>query len=88
MALIKRLSQEICPRVLIEDFPQSEFQAKFFIKNCVSPSRVFALECSKDLCQERMINLAQSDPSYQASSILSKRIRQYNENAKKLMPYL
>ena len=24
MALIKRLSQEICPRILLEDFPQSE----------------------------------------------------------------
>jgi len=56
MALIKKLSQETCPRVLLEDFPQSEFQAKFFIKNCVAPSVVFALECSKDICQERMIS--------------------------------
>lgn len=87
-ALIKELSQELSPRVLLEDFPQSEFQAKFFIKNCVEPSRVFSLECSKDLCQERMICKAQEDSSYQASAILSKRIRQYNENAKKLMPYL
>ena len=31
---------------------------------------------------------AQQDSSYQASAILSKRIRYYNENAKKLMPYL
>ena len=75
MALIKQLSQEISPRVLLEDFPQSEFQAKFFIKNCVAPSRVFSLECSKDLCQERMISLSQSDEAYQASAILSKRIR-------------
>ena len=28
-ALIKDLSREISPRVLLEDFPQSEFQAKF-----------------------------------------------------------
>jgi adenylate kinase family enzyme len=35
-----------------------------------------------------MINLEQSDSSYQASAILSKRIRHYNENAKKLFPYL
>ena len=49
-ALIACLSHEIVPRILLEDFPQSEFQAKFFIKNCVVPSRVFALECSKDLC--------------------------------------
>ena len=88
VALIKALSQEISPRILLEDFPQSEFQAKFFIKNCVAPSRVFSLECSKDLCQERMIMLSQTDESYQASAILSKRIRQYNENAKRLMPYL
>ena len=88
VALIKCLSQEKVPRILLEDFPQSEFQAKFFMKNCVAPSRVFSLECSKDQCQERMISLAQSDSSYQASAILSKRIRQYNENAKKLMPYL
>lgn len=45
IALIKHLSKEVSPRVLIEDFPQSEFQAKFFIKNCVQPSRVFALQC-------------------------------------------
>ena len=87
-ALIKQLSQEICPRILLEDFPQSEFQGKFFIKNCVPPSRVFSLECSKDTCQERMIGLAQRDASYQASAILSKRIRSYNESAKKLLPYL
>ncbi len=35
-----------------------------------------------------MIKLSQTDSSYQASAILSKRIRQYNENAKKLFPYL
>ena len=56
IALIKQLADETCPRVLLEDFPQSEFQAKFFIKNCVPPSIVFALECSKDVCQERMIS--------------------------------
>ena len=58
MALIKRLSLEICPRILLEDFPQSETQANFFTKNCTAPSRVFSLECSKDLCQERMIQLS------------------------------
>ena len=64
MALIAMLAMEASPRVLLEDFPQSEFQAKFFVKNCVPPSRVFALECSKDLCQERMTALAQTDSSY------------------------
>ena len=87
-ALIKQLSGEISPRVLLEDFPQSEFQAKFFIKNCVTPSRVFSLQCSKDICQERMTQKAQGDAGYQSSSILSKKIRLYNENFKKLEPYL
>ena len=49
-ALIKKLSHETCPRILLEDFPQSDFQAKFFVLNCVQPSRVFLLECSKDIC--------------------------------------
>ena len=35
-----------------------------------------------------MIGLAEGDKSYQASSIMSKRTRQYNENIKKLLPYL
>ena len=74
VALIKRLSQEICPRILLEDFPQSEMQANFFTKNCTAPSRVFSLECSKDTCQERMISLSQSSGAYQASSILSKKV--------------
>ena len=54
----------------------------------MAPSRVFSLECSKDTCQERMISLSQDSGAYQASSILSKKIRMYNENAKTLLPYL
>lgn len=87
-ALIASLSKEVMPRVLLEDFPQTEFQAKFFNKNCTPPSRVFALECSKDVCQERMTIMAQTDNSYQPSAILSKRIKQYNENSQRLVPYL
>jgi adenylate kinase family enzyme len=49
-ALIKRLSEEVCPRVLIENFPKNDFQAKFFMKNGRAPSQVFALKCSKDVC--------------------------------------
>ena len=56
-ALIHHLSMEISPRILIEDFPQTEFQAKYFMRNCCSPKNVFLLQCSKDVCQERMINL-------------------------------
>lgn len=88
MALIRRLAGEICPRVLLEDFPTSEFQAKFFVKNCVAPSHIFHLSCGKDECQERMINLGQGEDGYLASSILSKRIREFNENQKRLLPYL
>lgn len=50
MALIKQLVNETVPRVLIEDFPYNEFQAKFFIKNCLAPSEVFYISCGKDSC--------------------------------------
>ena len=35
-----------------------------------------------------MIGMSQCDPKYEASTILSKRIRIYNENSAKLNPYL
>ena len=38
LALVKRLVNETAPRVLIEDFPRNEVQARLFIKNCVAPS--------------------------------------------------
>lgn len=50
VALISTLSKMSAARVLLEDFPKTEFQAKFFIKNAVAPSRVFILQCSKDIC--------------------------------------
>jgi adenylate kinase family enzyme len=55
LALIQQLSLEISPRVIITDFPQTAYQAKFFVKNGVHPHRVFVLNCSKDYCQERML---------------------------------
>jgi len=88
MALIKTLADEVSPRILIEDFPQTEFQAKFFIKNCVSSSRSFVLNCSKDVCQERMLSVSSNSDCYKPSSILSKKIRCYNERCSKLLPYL
>jgi len=87
-ALIKQLSLEICPRVLIEDFPQTEFQAKFFNKNCVEPLEVFVMNCSKDICQERMFAMGETHPSYIPSSILAKKVQIYNERAKSLIPFL
>lgn len=35
-----------------------------------------------------MIQLGAGADSYEASTILAKKIREYNENCKKLMPYL
>ena len=48
-ALIQNLANEIAPRVVLEDFPRTLYQAKFFIKNAKDPKNVFVLSCSKDL---------------------------------------
>lgn len=50
MALIDKLSKEVKPRVILENFPQNVYQAKFFLRNCKNPSNVFSLECSKEVC--------------------------------------
>jgi hypothetical protein len=73
---------------LIENFPQSELQAKFFIKNAVEPSKVFVLNCSKDICQERMFSIGQNSPNYVPSSILAKKIQNYYTAQKTLLPFL
>jgi adenylate kinase family enzyme len=88
MALIKKLSTELKPRVILENFPQNEFQAKFFIRNCKQPSNVFSLDCSKDVCQERMIEIGESSPKYVSSAILSQKIKAYYQTAKDLLPYV
>jgi adenylate kinase family enzyme len=87
-ALIKELLDEVSPRILIENFPQNVVQAKCFIKNCTTPSRVFYCKCSKDSCQERMINLGKNHPLYVPSAILSKRIKQFHDQSPTLIPYL
>jgi len=74
MALIKHLIDTIHTRVLLEDFPQNEFQAKFFVKNCIKPERAFQLDCSKDSCQERMLKIGRANPRYLPSAILAKKI--------------
>lgn len=48
LAMIHDLTLAISPRIIITDFPQTEYQAKFFIKNGTHPSQVFILNCSKD----------------------------------------
>jgi adenylate kinase family enzyme len=37
LALVKELINETAPRILLEDFPRNEKQARIFIKNCVTP---------------------------------------------------
>ena len=88
LALVKRMSQETAPRILLEDFPRTETQARLFIKNCVTPSEVFYLRCSKDVCQERLLEIGSSDPRYVPSSVLAKQVKRFHSNASTLLPYL
>ena len=88
MALIKHLIGETAPRILLEDFPQTETQARLFVKNCLPPTNTFYLQCSKDTCQERMLELGKDHPDYLPSAILSKKIKKFYDNAKTLVPYL
>ena len=88
MHLIQNLACEQLPRVILEDFPQNLFQAKFFLRNCKAPSNVFSLQCSKDACQERMLALGETHPEYVSSGILSQKIKDYNTAAKDLLPFL
>jgi adenylate kinase family enzyme len=87
-ALIKTLSQETVPRIALENFPQNVAQAKYFIRNGTTPSHVFTLNCLKDMCQERMLDLGEDHPSYVPSSILSKKIKKYHDDSKELIPFL
>jgi adenylate kinase family enzyme len=50
LALVKYLADFSGPRVLLEDFPRNEKQARIFIRNSVPPSDVFYIKCSKDVC--------------------------------------
>ena len=88
MSLISNLSQCLTQRVVLEGFPQNTLQAKFFLRNCKAPSDVFMLECSKDICQERMQEMGENSKGYVSSSILSQRIKEYYESAKDLVPFL
>jgi adenylate kinase family enzyme len=54
----------------------------------VTPQNVFYVRCSKDDCQERMLNTSKDSPEYLPSAILSKKIRIFNENGVKLLPLL
>jgi adenylate kinase family enzyme len=86
--LVDCLAHEIKPRVVLESFPQNEFQAKFFLRNCKEPANVFGLTCSIDISQERMQQLGESSAGYVSSAVLSQKIREYTESSKNLIPYL
>jgi adenylate kinase family enzyme len=70
LSLLQQLSKCKKPRVMLENFPKNTFQAKFFLRNIKEPSHVFALDCSKETCQERMSEKEGTD-SYVPSTILS-----------------
>lgn len=86
--LIEYLAHEIKPRVIMENFPENEVQAKFFIRNCKVPANVFGLVCSVDVSQERMEQQGEGSKAYVSSSILSQKIREYSVSSKNLIPYL
>ena len=44
--------------------------------------------CSKDICQERMLEIGEKGPGYVASSILSLLIKNYTKSAKDFVPFL
>ena len=87
-SLIKYLVDQPATRVLLYEFPQNETQAKYFMKNCRNPSNVFYVKCSKDDCQERMLEVGKDSPDYLPSSILSKKIRIFNEESQKILGFL
>lgn len=86
--LIDALAHEVKPRVVLESFPENEFQARYFLRNCKQPANVFGLTCSIDVSQERMQQLGEGSPGYVSSAILSQKIREYTESSKNLIPYL
>jgi adenylate kinase family enzyme len=88
MSLVNHLVHETNPRVLIEDFPRNEKQARLFIKNCVTPSEVFYIRCAKDICQERLLEISSSHPSYVPSALLSKQVKRFYETSAQLIAYL
>ena len=75
------------PRVVLENFPQNLEQAKSFIRNAKMPSNIFALNCPKDICQERMDALGENSKGYISSPILSQKLRDYHRLAKEMIPY-
>lgn len=74
--------------MVLENFPQNEFQAKFFLRNCTAPSNVFYLKCSIDESQARINSLDEKHPEYVSSIQLSKEIKKFCDSSENLIPYL
>lgn len=74
--------------MILEDFPQNEFQAKFFLRNCTPPCNVFFLSCSIDVSQARMNQLSDKDPDYVSSVQLSQEIKAFGDASATLIPFL
>jgi hypothetical protein len=75
-------------RFMIMNFPQNKAQAEYFNVNCTTPSQAFVLNCCKDICQERMIDIGEGSPNYIPSATLTKMIRDYHASTTALLPYL
>lgn len=88
LALVNSLVNETAPRILLEDFPRTEKQARLFIHNCITPSEVFYIKCSKDICQERLLELGTQDPNYLSSNTLTQDTKKFNENNQTMLPFL
>ena len=58
------------------------------MRNCKAPANVFNVVSSQDVCQERMTQLGEDNAAYVCSSDLSQGIKEFNNNARELLPYL
>jgi hypothetical protein len=74
--------------VILESFPQNEFQAKFFLRNCGCPSNVFFLQCPIDVSQSRVNALGSSHANYVSPVELSKQIKAFCDSTTDLIPFL
>jgi adenylate kinase family enzyme len=54
----------------------------------VAPSEVFYIRCSKDVCQERLLDIGPDHPSYVPSALLAKQVKRFHDNSGTLLPYL
>lgn len=87
-AFLEHISKDTKPRIVVENFPQTLTQAKYFMRNGTVPSHIFTLKCAKDICQERMIELGQEHPNYVSSALLSKMVKRYNDSMAEIIPFL